>query len=67
MYGMHGVCWDRNTAERFFPALKNEFVFRTVDATKDQARQDIVGYIEGFCNPRRRHSTLDCRPPNEVH
>ena len=62
-----GVCWDNAMAESFFAALKNERVYRTVYATKAQARRDVIAYIEGFYNSRRRHSALDNRCPNDVH
>jgi transposase InsO family protein len=65
--GRTGVCWDNAMAESFFSALKNERVYRTVYASKDQARRDVIRYIEGFYNSRRRHSSLDYRRPNEVH
>ncbi|GAA1130560.1 hypothetical protein GCM10009582_29760 [Arthrobacter flavus] len=65
--GRTGVCWDNSLAESFFGALKNERVYRTVYATKLQAKRDVIRYIEGFYNSRRRHSALDYRRPNEVH
>jgi putative transposase len=65
--GRTGVCWDNSMAESFFSMLKNERVYRTVYATKTQARSDIIRYIEGFYNSRRRHSGLGYRRPNEVH
>lgn len=65
--GRTGVCWDNSQAETFFSALKNERVYRTVYATKERAKRDIIQYIEGFYNSRRRHSALDYRRPNEVH
>lgn len=65
--GRTGVCWDNAMAESFFSALKNERVYRTVYATKAQARRDVIAYIEGFYNTRRRHSALEYRCPNEVH
>jgi putative transposase len=65
--GRTGVCWDNAMAESFFSALKNERVYRTVYPTKAQARRDVIAYIEGFYNSRRRHSALDYRRPNEVH
>ena len=65
--GRTGVCWDNAMAESFFSALKNERVYRTVYATKKQARRDVIAYIEGFYNSRRRHSALGYRRPNEVH
>ena len=64
--GRTGV-WDNAMAESFFSALKNERVYRTVYATKAQARRDVIAYIEGFYNSRRRHSALGYRRPNEVH
>ncbi|WP_235812561.1 IS3 family transposase, partial [Pseudoclavibacter helvolus] len=42
----------------FFAALKNERVYRTTYPSKKHARKDIVRYIEGFYNSRRRHSEL---------
>lgn len=65
--GKTGICCDNSLAETFFSALKNERVYRTTCATKERARQDIIRYIEGFYNSRRRHSALNYRRPNEVH
>lgn len=57
--GRTGVCWDNAMAESFLSALKNKRVHRTVYAAKAQARKDVISYIEGFYNARRRHSALD--------
>lgn len=65
--GRTGVCWDNALAESFFAALKVERVYRTFYATKAQARRDVIAYIEGFYNSRRRHSGLDYQYPNDVH
>ena len=65
--GRTGVCWDNAMAESFFSALKNERVHRTTYPTKERARRDVIAYIEGFYNSRRRHSALGYRRPNEVH
>jgi putative transposase len=65
--GRTGVCWDNVMAESFFSAVKNERVYRTVYATKAQARRDLIAYIAGFYNSRRRHSSLGYQRPNEVH
>jgi len=65
--GKTGVCWDNALAESFFSALKNERVHRTVYATTAQATRDVIMYIEGFYNSRRRHSALGYQRPNEVH
>ncbi len=48
--GRTGVCWDNAMAESFFAALKNERVYRTVFATKAQARRDVIACSEGFDN-----------------
>jgi putative transposase len=48
-------------------ALKNERIYRTVYATKAQAKRDVIAYIEGFYNNFRRHCALGYRRPNEVH
>lgn len=65
--GRTGVCWDNSMAESFFSMLKNERIYRTVYATRAQARTDVIRYIEGFYNSRRRHSALGYRRPDEVH
>lgn len=65
--GKTGVCWDNAMAESFFSSLKNERVYRTVYATKAQARTDIITYIEGFYNNRRRHSAIGYQTPNNIH
>ncbi|MHA7294382.1 IS3 family transposase [Arthrobacter sp. HLT1-21] len=65
--GRTRVCWDNSLAESFFGALKNERVYRAVYATKQQAKRDVIRYIEGFYNSRRRHSAIDYRRPNDVH
>jgi len=65
--GKTGVCWDNALAESFFSALKNERVHRTVYATKAQTTRDVIMYIEGFYNSRRRHSALGYQRPNDVH
>ena len=53
-------------AESFFAALKNELVYRTVFATRDQARLAIAEYIEVFYNRQRLHSGLGYKTPLEV-
>ena len=54
-------------AESFFAALKNELVNRTAYPTRRAAMNDIARYIEPPYNPRRLHSAIGYRPPNEVH
>jgi transposase InsO family protein len=54
-------------AESVNGALKNEWLDRMVFRTKEQARREVVKYIEGFYNRRRLHSGLGYRTPLEVH
>ncbi|MBZ2199397.1 integrase core domain-containing protein [Ruania sp. N2-46] len=65
--GRTGICYDNAMAESFFAALKNELVHRTVYPTRTHAMKDIARYIETRYNPRRLHSAIGYRTPNEVH
>ncbi len=65
--GRTGICHDNAMAESFFAALKNELVNRTVYPTRRAAMRDIARCIETRYNPRRLHSAIGYRPPNEVH
>jgi putative transposase len=60
-----GNCFDNAAMESFFGTLKAERINRQSYPTRDQARLDIVSYIEGFYNITRRHSTLGYRSPLE--
>jgi len=62
MLGIHGItssmsrrgdCWDNAVAESFFGSLKTERVFFSNYKTRDEARQDIVDYIEMFYNSKK--------------
>ena len=53
-----GNCYDNAMVETVFKTIKSELVWRTAFATRDQASKAIGRYIEGFYNPRRRHSSL---------
>jgi putative transposase len=58
-----GDCWDNAVAESFFSTLKAERVHCTDYASRSQAKASVFEYIEGFYNPRRRHSTLGYASP----
>lgn len=60
-----GDCWDNAVAESFFGSLKTERVFFTNYKTREEARRDIVDYIEMFYNSNRRHSYLGYLCPKE--
>ncbi len=51
-----GNCWDNAVAESFFASLKVEIKPESPWATRAEARAAIEDYIEGWYNPKRRHS-----------
>jgi putative transposase len=53
-----GNCYDNAMVETVFKTIKSELIWRTAFSTRDQASKAIGQYIEGFYNPRRRHSSL---------
>ena len=61
-----GDCWDNAIAESFFHTLKVELIHENHYATREEARQHIFQYIEGYYNKKRLHSAIDYRVPNEV-
>ena len=60
-----GNCYDNAPMESFFGTLKAELIQWRHYRTREEARRDIVWYIEGFYNATRRHSSLDYRSPLE--
>jgi len=49
--------------EMFFKSLKAELIWRNRWETRRQAEGAIFQYINGFYNPRRRHSSLGGKSP----
>jgi putative transposase len=60
-----GNCWDNAVAEPFFSNLKSEQILKQTYGTRNQAKAEIFGYIEGFYNRVRRNRSLDQLCPNE--
>ena len=58
-----GNCHDNAVAESFFQLLKRERIKRHIYSTRNDARSDIVDYIEMFYNSKRRHSFNDQLSP----
>lgn len=58
-----GNCWDNAVTETFFKTLKAEFIWRQTWHTRRQAEAAVFRYINGFYNPRRRHSALGYKSP----
>lgn len=59
----HGNCYDNAVTESFFASLRKELLFRRGFARRETARHDVIAFIEGWYNTRRRHSALDYRSP----
>ena len=58
-----GNCYDNSMVETVFKTIKNELVWRTVFQTRKEATIQLGKYIDGFYNPRRRHSALGYKSP----
>jgi putative transposase len=61
-----GNCLDNAPMESFFHTLKAERVHPRTYLTRDEARRDLFGYIEGFYNSRRLHSAIGYRSPADA-
>ncbi len=61
--GSVGDAYDNAMAESFFASLECELIDRRVWKTFAQARMEIFTWIEGWYNPRRRHSGLGQKSP----
>ena len=58
-----GNCYDNAVVETFFKTLKAELIWRNTWLTRRQTEMALFEYINGFYNPRRRHSTLGGKSP----
>ena len=58
--------WDNAAMKSFFKTLKVERIYQGRYETREQARMDIVDWIEGFYNRQRLHSSIGYRTPMEV-
>ena len=61
--GSVGDAYDNAMAESFFASLECELIDRRSFQTKTEARLALFSWIEGWYNPRRRHSALGYRSP----
>ena len=58
-----GNCYDNAMVETVFKTIKNELIWRTSFQTRTAADFALGRYIDGFYNPRRRHSALGYKSP----
>ena len=63
--GSVGDAYDNALCESFFATLECELLARCRFATPAEARLGVFDFIEGFYNPRRRHSALGYLSPLE--
>ena len=61
--GSVGDAYDNAMAESFFASLECELLDRRSFQSKTEARLALFTYIEGWYNPRRRHSALGYLSP----
>ncbi|OCC01878.1 integrase [Labrys sp. WJW] len=58
-----GNCYDNSAVESFFKSLKAELVWRQNWQTRRDVEIALFEYINGFYNPRRKHSALGWKSP----
>lgn len=61
--GSVGDCYDNAITESFFATLECELLDRQQFRTLGAAELAVFDFIEGFYNPRRRHSALGYQSP----
>ena len=61
--GTVGDCYDNALCESFFATLECELLDRSTFRTQTEGRLAVFDFIEGFYNPRRRHSALGYHSP----
>jgi putative transposase len=59
--GSVGDAYDNAMCESFFATLECELLGRRRFKTQAEARTAVFEFIEGFYNPRRRHSSIVVR------
>jgi putative transposase len=60
-----GNCYDNAPMESFWHSLKVEETHGLDFATRDEARHCVFGYIEGWYNTTRLHSSLGYKSPTQ--
>jgi putative transposase len=61
--GSVGDCYDNALCESVFATLECELLDRHTFRTQAEARMAVFDFIEGFYNPRRRHSAIGYLSP----
>jgi putative transposase len=63
--GRRGDAYDNAACESVISTIKQELIKRHSWKSRDTARLAVFSYIESFYNPRRRHSSLGYRSPDD--
>ena len=63
--GTVGDALDNSLAESFFATLQTELLDRSTWPSRADLASAVFTFIEGFYNPRRRHSRLGYLSPAE--
>ena len=58
-----GYCYDNSAVESFFKSVKAELVWRRNWQTRREVEVALFECINGFYNPRRKHSALGWKSP----
>lgn len=61
-----GNPWNNALAESFFKTLKRELVNGKGCKTREEAKQDVLKYIEPCCNRQRMRSSIGYNAPCEL-
>ncbi len=61
--GSVGDCYDIALCESFFATLECALIDRRRFATRNEARMAVFEFVEGWYNPRRRHSSIGYLSP----
>ena len=58
-------CYDNAMCESFFATLECELLDQKPLRSQAEARLAVFDFIEGWYNPRQRHSALGYQSPND--
>ena len=58
---------DNTMIESFWSTMQRELLDRRTWATRDELASAIFEWIEGWYNPRRRHTSLRCSAPSTTN
>src|SRR3954454_24943884 len=63
--GRGGSAVDNAMSESVFATLKTELIYRGSSPTRNELEMEVFSYLDGFYNPRRRHSRLGNLNPTD--